>query len=95
MSDAERLARIENKLDEMSKAIVALARVEERLSLMYAAHERHAQRLQVLEVHIHKLDNVADANGTAVRFGERLFWMTVAAAGSILTYYLQQGNWGS
>ena len=31
MSDDHRLERIENKLDEVGKAIVALARMEERM----------------------------------------------------------------
>ena len=35
MSDDHRLERIENKLDEVGKAIVALARMEERMITLF------------------------------------------------------------
>ena len=86
MPDDARLARIETKLDEMGKAIVSLARVEERMVTLFNRldaldKDRVAQgeRLQAVE---EKTGN----NGASLRFAERVFWIVVAAG---VTYYLK------
>jgi phage shock protein A len=89
MSDAERLARIENKLDEMSRAIVALARVEERIAMMYNGHERHAERIQKVEEHLNVLDTQVNENGITRRFGERMFWIFVTALVGLSSFYFK------
>jgi hypothetical protein len=80
MSDDHRLERIENKLDEVGKAIVALARMEERMITLFkrmdsldAEQTAHGRRLTLVE-------NKVGNNGQALRFAERLFWI-VATAG--------------
>lgn len=84
--DEQWQARIENKLDEVGKAIVALARMEERMITLFKRMDtlddeqaRQSSRLQNIES---KVVN----NGQALRFAERLFWI-VAAAG--VTYLLR------
>ena len=79
MQDDARLARIEAKLDEMGKAIISLARVEERMVTLFNRldaidKDRIAQgkRLQAVE---EKTGN----NGQSLRFAERIFWIVVAA----------------
>lgn len=80
MSDDHRLERIENKLDEVGKAIVALARMEERMITLFKRMDTldetqtsHGRRLQLLE-------NRVGNNGQALRFAERLFWIIATAA---------------
>lgn len=80
MSDDRRLERIENKLDEVGKAIVALARMEERMITVFkrmdsldADQVSQARRLMLVEG---KVGN----NGQALRFAERVFWIVVTAA---------------
>lgn len=89
MSDGDRLARIESKLDEMAQAVVALARVEERMAMIYSAHERHAERLQKIEGHLTKLDATARENGMTLRFAERLFWIVVTAGVGLVVFYVR------
>jgi hypothetical protein len=86
MPDDARLARIEAKLDQMGEAIVALARVEERMVTLFNRldaidKDRVAQgeRLQAVE---EKTGN----NGQSLRFAERVFWIVVAAG---VTYYIK------
>jgi|TARA_R110000868_G_scaffold25202_1_gene98392 hypothetical protein len=79
MSDAARLDRIEDELKKLTEAIVALARVEERLITLFkrmevydAEQQRHNTRLNHVERHV-------GSNGQALRFAERVFWIVTAA----------------
>ena len=79
MSDDHRLERIESKLDEVGKAIVALARMEERMITLFkrmdtldAEQTAQSRRLQLMES---KVGN----NGQVLRFAERVFWIIFAA----------------
>jgi hypothetical protein len=79
MSDDARLERIEKKLDEVGQAIVALARMEERMITLFKrmdtldqAQAQQGRRLQLVES---KTGN----NGQMLRFAERVFWIVVTA----------------
>ena len=80
MSDDARLERIEKKLDEVGQAIVALARMEERMITLFKRMDKldleqsqHGRRLQIIEVKV-------GSNGQMLRFAERVFWIVVSAA---------------
>ena len=80
MSDDQRLERIEKKLDEVGQAIVALARMEERMPTLFTRmvtldleQTQHGRRLTLIEG---KVGN----NGQMLRFAERVFWIVVTAA---------------
>lgn len=79
MSDEARLERIEKKLDEVGQAIVALARMEERMITLFKRMDKldqeqaqHGRRLQLVE-------SKAGNNGQMLRFAERVFWIVVSA----------------
>jgi hypothetical protein len=79
MSDDGRLARIEAKLDQMGEAIVALARVEERMVTLFNRldaidKDRAAQGKRLVAV-----EEKTGNNGHSLRFAERVFWIVVAA----------------
>ena len=89
MSD-DRFDRIENKLDEMSKAIVALARIEERMITLFkrmdtldAVQDDQGDRLR-------KVENKVGNNGQALRFAERSFGV-IASAGIGNLVWLMKG----
>jgi hypothetical protein len=80
MSDDSRLERIEKKLDEVGQAIVALARMEERMITLFkrmdtldAEQSDHNRRIQLVESKV-------GSNGQLLRFAERLFWIVATAA---------------
>ena len=90
MSDDHRLERIENKLDEVGKAIVMLARMEERMVTLFnrmdnldAEQTKQNDRLRIVEDH-------AGNNGQMLRFAERLFWIVATAAVGYLFFVLRQ-----
>jgi hypothetical protein len=79
MTDDARLERIEKKLDDMGKAIIALARVEERMITLFKRMDtldqeqaQQGRRLQIVE-------NKTGNNGQMLRFAERVFWIVVSA----------------
>ena len=80
MSDDARLERIEKKLDQVGDAIVAMARMEERMITLFkrmdtldADQSNQGQRLQ-------KLEGKVGNNGQVLRFAERVFWIVLSAA---------------
>ena len=79
MSEDARLERIEKKLDEVGQAIVALARMEERMITLFKRMDKldhdqsdHFRRLQLVEGRV-------GTNGQMLRFAERVFWIVVTA----------------
>ena len=79
MSDDARLERIEKKLDQVGDAIVALARMEERMITLFkrmdaldASQNSQSRRLTLVESRV-------GSNGQALRFAERVFWIVVTA----------------
>ena len=79
-----RLDRIETKLDQLTDAMVMLARAEERLAGLKDDHDRSFERMNRLS---HKLDDIerqVQDNANTVRVINKLFWVAVIAiAGSI------------
>lgn len=92
MSDDRRLERIENKLDEVGKAIVALARMEERMITLFkrmdsldAEQTAQGRRLSLVE-------NRVGSNGQSLRFAERLFWIVATAAVGLIFFKMRSGG---
>ncbi len=89
MSDDARLERIENKLDQVGDAIVALARMEERMITLFkrmdgldADQSSQNRRLTLVESRV-------GSNGQALRFAERVFWIVVTGAIAFAFNYLK------
>jgi hypothetical protein len=88
MPDDARLERIEKKLDQVGDAIVALARMEERMITLFKRMDAldgkqgaDSQRLTVVEGKV-------GTNGQYLRFAERVFWIVIAAS---ITYAFNAG----
>ena len=80
MPDDARLERIEKKLDQVGDAIVALARMEERMITLF-------NRMDTLDVEqnnqnrrLTAIEGRVGNNGQMLRFAERLFWIIVTGA---------------
>lgn len=80
MPEEKRLERIEQKLDEMSKAIVSLARMEERMVTLFKRMDSYDDAQDKLSDRVSKIEKVSGADGVTLRFLERIFWI-VATAG--------------
>ena len=86
MGDDQRLERIEKKLDQMSEAIVSLARMEERMITLFKRMDVYDEKQENLQDRVHILEKRQGVNGQTLRFAERLFWI-VAAAGISYIFY--------
>ena len=89
MSDDARLERIEKKLDQVGDAIVALARMEERMITLFkrmdaldADQSSQSRRLTLVESRV-------GSNGQALRFAERVFWIVVTGAIAFAFSYMK------
>lgn len=80
MSDDARLERIEKKLDQMSEAIIAMARMEERMITLFKRMDTLDQEQSHHGRRITLVENKVGSNGQSLRFAERVFWIVVTAA---------------
>jgi predicted RNase H-like nuclease (RuvC/YqgF family) len=90
-SDA-RLDRIENKIDQLSDAMITLARAEEKLinieknnQTLYERMNRHSEKIDDLEG---KVDN---ANNQLNLYGKVIWLLTSAVVIAIATRFISTG----
>lgn len=69
----DRLARIEQKLDKMSEAIVSLARMEERMITLFKRMDAYDDRQTTLEGRI----NQVEVKQASALWTERVVWAVV------------------
>ena len=79
-----RLDRIENKLDQLAEAMIAMARYEEKLSGLKEDHDRAFERMNRLSQKLDEIQAKVDDNAHTVQVINKLFWVAViAVSGSI------------
>lgn len=84
MSMETRLDRIEEKLDQLTEAMVALARAEEKMIGLKDAHEKTHERVNRLSQKLDEIERKVEDNTHTVQIINKLFWVAIVAiAGSI------------
>jgi chromosome segregation ATPase len=85
MADTDiRLDRIEAKLDQLTDAMIAMARAEEKLAGLKQDHDRSFERINRLSQKLDEIERKVDENAHTVQIINKLFWVTiVSVAGSI------------
>lgn len=89
MDENQRLTRIEGKLDKLSDAVIALARMEERMVTLFNRMNRYEDKQEELEEKVVDIVNKASTDGQTLRFAERLFWIAASAGVSYLFWTLK------
>ncbi|WP_116134348.1 hypothetical protein [Tropicimonas sp. IMCC34043] len=74
-----RLDRIEGKIDDLSSAVVSLARVEERLVTLFNRMAKVDEVLTATAGRLATLETTSAKRGVGLGAVERLFWIAVAA----------------
>ena len=83
-STASRLDRIESKLDQLTDAMITLARAEEKLAGLKEDHLKSYDRMNNLSQKIDDLNKKVDDNARTVATINKLFWIaSMAISGSI------------
>ena len=78
-SNAKRLDRIEEKLDRLTDAMVAMARAEEKIIALQDDHENMRERLNKLSVKLDEIQKTVDDNSRTVGIINRIGMALIVA----------------
>jgi ribosome-binding ATPase YchF (GTP1/OBG family) len=81
-----RLDRIEEKLDQMTQAIIALARAEEKISTLAEFNKQQSEQIQSLINRIDKVEQLVNSNASTVNVINRIFWVILVGLISAITW---------
>ena len=82
---AQRLDRIEQKIDQMSEAIIALARAEEKISTLTEFGKQQGEQILTLINRVDRLEDLVRTNAATVNVINKIFWVVIAAAATGIT----------
>mgnify|MGYP003660653259 FL=1 len=88
VEDHGRLERIEAKLDSVGEALVALARLDERMITLFKRMQTLDDQQSDQSNRLVKLEGNVGSNGASLRFAERVFWIVLAA---VVTFAFKGG----
>ncbi len=77
--DNNRLDRIEGKLDKLADAVVSLARMEERMIVLFTRMDTYDKRHTQLETRVADIEKEGAGQESKVAWVERIIWVTLAA----------------
>jgi predicted nuclease with TOPRIM domain len=83
---SNRLDKLDGKIDKLSEAIVAIARIEERVTTVLKQNDRFILRMDRLEDRVEIVEQKAIVNTKGVSMFERAFWIIFAGIVSIIVY---------
>ena len=76
----QRLDRIEDKLDKLADAMVAMARAEEKSEALQNEHNKMYERVNRLSAKLDDIENGVQENSKTVQVINKLFWVAIVAA---------------
>ena len=78
--NAARLDRIEEKIDRMAEAIIALARAEEKIEALTRSFNDQNLVITNLAQRIDDVEGIVQANTSTVNVINKIFWIIISAA---------------
>lgn len=85
----QRLERIESKLDQLTDAMISLARAEEKIASLAEHQTNQTERLNRLSIKIDDIEKKVDENAHTVGIINKLvFAALVAAVGAIVAQWI-------
>ena len=85
---SQRLDRIEEKLDQMAQAIIALARAEEKISTLAEFNKQQSEQIQSLINRIDRVEQLVNSNASTVNVINKIFWVIIVGLISAVTWEL-------
>ena len=85
---SQRLDRIEEKLDQMAQAIIALARAEEKISTLAEFNKQQSEQIQSLINRIDRVEQLVNSNASTVNVINKIFWGIIVGLISAVTWEL-------
>lgn len=83
---SQRLDRIEEKLDQMAQAIIALARAEEKISTLAEFNKQQSEQIQSLINRMDRVEQSVNSNANTVNVINRIFWVILVGLISAITW---------
>ena len=77
MADEHRLERMENKIDELTKVVTSMARIEERMITLFKRMETYEFRHDNLDSRIGDVEKTVTKTGVVDQVLEKGFWVVV------------------
>ena len=77
MTNADRLDRIEEKIDKMADAIVSIARAEEKISGLESLTVDLHRKLTDLEERLRKVEDIASQASNELKVINKVFWIAI------------------
>ena len=77
--DDKRLDRIEAKLDDLTKVVTDMARVEERMITLFNRMDRYDQEQAAFDKRLGEIEDVTVRRGVAFSWLDRLIWIIIGA----------------
>lgn len=77
--EEKRLDRIEEKLDELTKVVTDLARIEERMISLFKRMDRYDSTLAEVSDRLGVVESIADRRGVVFQAAEKVVWIVVGA----------------
>lgn len=84
--DDTRLCRIEEKIDVLFHEHT---KCEQQMHSVFKRNDRFEKRLDDQEDDLRKLNDTVISNSLSAKAGERLFWLAIATAASVLGYLIR------
>lgn len=81
--DEKRLDRIETKLDELTKVVTDLARIEERMVTLFKRMDKYDAQQTTMDGRLSGVEKVTVRRGAVYALFDKGFWLVIGAA---LTY---------
>ena len=78
LEQAARLDRIEEKIDRMSEAIIALARAEEKIQTLTSFSKQQSEQIVLLINRIDKVENIVINNANTINIINKIFWIVIS-----------------
>ena len=85
----DRLNRMEDKIDKLWEAVLAIARMEERMLTVFKRLENVDSGIKKMDDRIDEMEKQAIARGQKIAFAERIFWMICTGAVGLALIYLR------
>ena len=85
----DRLNRMEDKIDKLSEAVLAMARMEERMITVFKRMENFDYAHKKIDDRLDDFEKQAIARGQKIAFAERFFWMVCTGAVGLAFIYLR------
>ena len=85
-TQSDRLDRIEEKIDKMSEAIIALARAEEKIITLTSFSKQQSKQIQSVINRIDRVETLVNSNASTVNVINKIFWVILVGLISAITW---------